>query len=1715
MLKKVSKNIVLVATVVAMLYFSSQQIAAQCPSATTLYVDQSIVASGNGTSWATAFKTLDEALAITHCCATVTTIHVAAGTYKPNKKPYNGCTEMTTADNRDKTFHLRDGLTLMGGYPTGGGLRNVAANPTTLSGDFNGDDVISGGGSTLSITGNAENAYQVLIASAPEIGGIGVTIDGFTIKGGNASGLSSIMINTNIFYRYKGGGIYITYGTNTLTNNTIASNNANNGSGIFIEWGINTLTNNTITGNYATYGGGIFTNYGTNTLTNNTITGNTVEIYGGGIYTYSGTNTLTNNTITDNNATDSGGGIYTYSGTNTLTNNTITGNNAIGGGGIYTDYGNNTLTNNTITDNNATDSGGGIFTYSGTNTLTNNTITGNNANNYGNTSSYGGGGIYTYSGTNTLTNNTITDNNANGGGGGGIYTDSGTNTLTNNTITGNNAIGGGGIFTYSGTNTLTNNTITGNNAIGGCGGCGGGGIYTSSGNNTLTNNTITDNNANGGYGGGIYTSSGNNTLTNNTITDNNANGGYGGGIYTNFGTNTLTNNTITGNNAISGGGIYTFSGTNTLTNNTITGNTANTSGGGILTHYGTNSLTNNTITGNTANTSGGGIYTSYGTNSLTNNLFWNNKKGTNTTVQGADYAKNYYGTNTFTNNLLQLASSNYTGGDYDLGTAAGNIFAQNPMFVNESNPAGPDGIHRTADDGLRLQEVSLVINAGIASFGSPNVVPTADILGTVRPQGGGVDIGAYEWFSICYGATNLHVDASVSTSGNGTSWATAFKTLSEALVIAHCCTNINTIKVAAGTYLPTHKPFNSCNEITTANARDITFHLPDGLTLLGGYPAGGGTRDVAANPTTLSGDFNGDDVITGSGSILSITGNAENAYHVVIASAPSSGGIGVTIDGFTVTGGNANGGATTFNINGNNIFRSQSGGIYTNYGTNTLTNNTITGNSSTFGGGIYTHYGTNTLTNNTIAGNNANNSGGGIFTYAGTNRLTNNTIMGNNATSYGFTQSFGGGIYTLSGTNTLTNNTITGNTANGNGGGGGIYTDFGTNTLTNNLFWNNKKGTDAIIQGADYFRLGSINTFTNNLLQLASSNYTTSGSGSYDLGTGASGNIFAQDPMFVNESSPAGPDGIHRTADDGLRLQAGSPVFNAGIASFGSPNVVPAMDILGTVRPQSGGVDMGAYESNVCAPPNAGITNHTGTTILTCSTANINVTATGGTNYTWSGGATPTTAANSFTTAATYTVTVTDSNGCTATASIGVTGNTLCPDCEGTLGGTALPSTPCDDGNPNTENDVFGSNCQCAGTPISTLCNLGATLNGTTNLCAGSVIGLIATGGNQYQWSGPNGFSQPYGGSLIRSNTNPTMSGTYTVTITNNDCVDILSIDITVNPIPSATLSGATSVCSGGTITLNAPVGAAAYQWSGPGGFTQNTGSSNSLSRPNATIAMAGLYKVTVTNAGGCTATASRNISVSAPTLATITGATSVCSNANVLLTATTAGVAYSWTGSGGFTASTAAINTPALAGQYKVTVTSAAGCISTASKTITVTPAPNASISGNANFCTGSTITLIASGGSSYSWSGPGGYTKSGSTISRPGATVLMSGTYTVTVTGSGGCTVTASKVITIASCTSKTTSGDIGDELLTAYPNPTGRLTTIAFTATAAEQVSLSVFNVEGKEVSVLFKGITEADVSYEFMLDTNNLPSGTYYAVLRSSDGTTQQLRLMVVR
>ena len=76
----------------------------------------------------------------------------------------------------------------------------------------------------------------------------------------------------------------------------------------------------------------------------------------------------------------------------------------------------------------------------------------------------------------------------------------------------------------------------------------------------------------------------------------------------------------------------------------------------------------------------------------------------------------------------------------------------------------------------------------------------------------------------------------------------------------------------------------------------------------------------------------------------------------------------------------------------------------------------------------------------------------------------------------------------------------------------------------------------------------------------------------------------------------------------------------------------------------------------------------------------------------------------------------------------------------------------------------------------------------------------------------------------------------------------------------------------------------------------------------------------------------------------------------------------------------------------------------------ISILASPLADASSNSPRCSGNTINLYSSGGTSYSWTGPGGYISVQQNPTRTSATPAMSGTYAVRVTNSSGCTSTAS---------------------------------------------------------------------------------------------------------
>jgi trimeric autotransporter adhesin len=332
----------------------------------------------------------------------------------------------------------------------------------------------------------------------------------------------------------------------------------------------------------------------------------------------------------------------------------------------------------------------------------------------------------------------------------------------------------------------------------------------------------------------------------------------------------------------------------------------------------------------------------------------------------------------------------------------------------------------------------------------------------------------------------------------------------------------------------------------------------------------------------------------------------------------------------------------------------------------------------------------------------------------------------------------------------------------------------------------------------------------------------------------------------------------------------------------------------------------------------------------------------------------------------------------------------------------------------------------------------GATNSG--NICVGGTVTLSANSSNAtaWSWSGPSGFSS----SLQNPTATPTATGTYSLTVssTGSGCTPstVYTTAVTVNPVPSST--GATNsgnICVGGTVTLSAnSSNATAWSWSGPSGF------SSSLQNPTATPTATGTYSLTVSSTGsGCNPSTVYTTTFTVSPVPSSTGATNsgpICVGGTVTLTANSSdATAWSWNGPGGFTSALQnPTATPTATGTYSLTVSSTgSGCNPSTVYTTTVTVNPVPSSTGATNsgsICVGGTVTLSAnsSNATSWSWTGPGGFT---SALQTPTATPTATGTYSLTVSSTGsGCTpstvyTTAVTVSPVPSSTGATNSGPI----------------------------------------------------------------------------------------
>jgi hypothetical protein len=330
-------------------------------------------------------------------------------------------------------------------------------------------------------------------------------------------------------------------------------------------------------------------------------------------------------------------------------------------------------------------------------------------------------------------------------------------------------------------------------------------------------------------------------------------------------------------------------------------------------------------------------------------------------------------------------------------------------------------------------------------------------------------------------------------------------------------------------------------------------------------------------------------------------------------------------------------------------------------------------------------------------------------------------------------------------------------------------------------------------------------------------------------------------------------------------------------------------------------------------------------------------------------------------------------------------------------------------------NDANG--CAISKTVSSTfIANPNGTITTNASICIGGTLFLSGAGGNTFNWSGPSGFSSSQQsvtiGSLSSNN-----SGIYSLTVTvPNGCANTTTVNVFVGTPPTITLS-APPRCAGQTLSLTAnSSNGIFYFWSGPFGY--NSSAQTSFISQAATV-NSGIYSLTATSINNCSSTATINVTVF-PTPTVIALGSTVCASQTAsLITNASIGNTFLWSGPLGFSSTqqntVIVAPTSSQTGVYTVVVTSTAGCVNTATAGINLLATPGVTVSANSPLCAGGSLSLSATAGLFYSWTGPLGFFDliQNPTINTVG--VGNSGLYNLTVTAANSCTASASLSVTI----------------------------------------------------------------------------------------------------
>lgn len=308
---------------------------------------------------------------------------------------------------------------------------------------------------------------------------------------------------------------------------------------------------------------------------------------------------------------------------------------------------------------------------------------------------------------------------------------------------------------------------------------------------------------------------------------------------------------------------------------------------------------------------------------------------------------------------------------------------------------------------------------------------------------------------------------------------------------------------------------------------------------------------------------------------------------------------------------------------------------------------------------------------------------------------------------------------------------------------------------------------------------------------------------------------------------------------------------------------------------------------------------------------------------------------------------------------------------------------------------------------------------------------------------------------------------------------------------PHVVLStSAGTICAGDQVNMTA-AGADEYLW--------NTGATGAV--VNEMPLASTVFSVTGTNTlSGCSSTMIQPIVVNpAPSVYIYASDPTVCAGSSVNLVVFGNGISFLWSnGSNGPVISVS----PTIQTTYSVIVTNSLNCSGIASQPISVFPASTIVVTSSApnDMCAGETVTLSATGATSYQWiSGSSPFVQIGSDIS---ISPVVTTVYTVTGVDANNCSKVTTIIQNVNECTGLLET-NANSELIAVYPNPAQGEFTIRFNSDSNRLIELT--DLSGRLVLSKVSNESSAHITISHLSD------GIYYLKI-TSDQSSDVIKIL---